>query len=802
MNLKLTCIVFILIGYSVSSSAQQLRISAFVKPAVKTDTVINATLRLYTLPDSSLQSTQVSNPAGNNFTVKPSQKYLLKVTAIGYESQSKLMVVADKSVSINFLLKKDIASLSEVVVKAKKPLITQEDDKTIVDATELANTSTNAYEVLEKTPGAIVDQDGNIYLNSATPATIYINGREMKMSAEDIAALLKSLPAGSISKIEILRTPSAKYDAGNSGGIVNVVLKKGIKIGTTGSINVRQDQGVYPTSSAGFTINRSNGGLSTYLSYQFTKRNSFEDIVSTRLTSNDTLLAQRSYTRYSPTNNYIGAGLDYAITKKFDLAYDVRLTANNNNSQATSKNDFSKTSTAQDLSQSETPISNKGNSLYLGNSLEAKYKIDSSGSEWASELNYSYSKSNNTQLYTNYYTLPAAPAEYGDGTVKSIANAVDLKSDLTLKLKYKFKLETGYKFNYSNNHNEAAFFTQKGASPRQANLYQTNTFNYTETINSAYLQVSKPFFGFTFKTGLRFESTNISGHQKVPNDTSFSIKRTDLFPYFYLKHDLFKIFSYPLTGNMIYRRSISRPGYDALNPSPKFVDQFLYDVGNTRLQPQFTTNYELNVSYNDFPVFAVGVNDTKNIFSRVTYPDKVSNITYRTYDNLGKNKEIYLRLFGATPNQNGKFFMYLGAQYNYVKYDGSYQNAPLQYKRGSWTFFTGQRFKATPTLNFNLNAWMYVNGFRAFNELKNMGQLNLSVTKMVYHKKISIILSGNDLLLTNKSVFHIQQGTLVGDGSRLQDSRRVGITIRYNFGIKPKDEKKQNEEQAPEGKEN
>jgi hypothetical protein len=96
---------------------------------------------------------------------------------------------------------------------------------------------------------------------------------------------------------------------------------------------------------------------------------------------------------------------------------------------------------------------------------------------------------------------------------------------------------------------------------------------------------------------------------------------------------------------------------------------------------------------------------------------------------------------------------------------------------------------------------MYINGFRAFNELKNMGQLNLSITQMVLHKKLSIILSGSDVLLTNKAVFHIQQGNLVGNGSRIQDSRRVGITLRYNFGIKPKEEKKQNYEQT-EGKDN
>src|SRR5215218_1559615 len=113
----------------------------------------------------------------------------------------------------------------------------QEDDKTIIDPENLASSSINAYEILEKTPGLFVDQDGNIYLNSTTPATVYINGREQKMSTADIATMLKSLPPNSIASIEIMRTPSSKYDASGSGGIVNVILKKGVRIGFTGSVN-------------------------------------------------------------------------------------------------------------------------------------------------------------------------------------------------------------------------------------------------------------------------------------------------------------------------------------------------------------------------------------------------------------------------------------------------------------------------------------------------------------------------------------------------------------------------------------
>ena len=765
--------------------------------SAKTDTLNNITLQVFQLPDSTLVGSKLFNGKPVSFAVKSHKDYLIRVSSTGFEKTGKQVSIGDKLLVVNIFLKRKISSLQNVVVVSKKPLLKQEDDKTIVDAEPLANTSTNAYEVLEKIPGAVMDQDGNIYLNSSTPATVYINGREMKMSTEDMASLLKSLPAGSISKIEILRTPSAKYDAANSGGIVNVILKKGIQIGTRGSINFRQDQGVYATSSAGFNFNSSRGNTNIYISYQYTNRRFFEDIRSDRLVNNDTLLLQSSSTRYAPVTHFTGGGVNFNLSKKFNLAYDFRLSSTVNNSFAISNNAINSVRTGQTILRSQSPISNMGPTLFSGNTISAKYTVDSSGSEWVNELSFNFSKNNNIQLYTNNYSLPLATADNGDGTVHNSSQNLGFNSDLTMKFINKSKLETGIKFNNSVNNDQAAYYIQKGNTPRQLNSYQTNTFDYKENISSAYLQFSQPIWGFTVKAGLRLENTSISGHQLVPYDTLFSIKRTDLFPYFYLKHDLFKIMGYPLTANAIFRRSISRPGYEALSPSPKFVDQFLYDVGNTKLQPQFTTNYELNVSYNEFPVLAIGVNETRDIFSRVTYQDQASGIAYRTYDNLGKNKELYARLFGALP-QDRKYFFYAGAQYNFLHFDGYYQGLPLQYKRGSWTFFTGHEYRFNGSLHFNLHGWMYVNGFRAFNELKTLGQLSLSVTKLAMAKKLSIILSGNDILLTNTPDFHIQQGTVVGNGHRVQDSRRIGVTLRYNFGIRPKEEKKQNFEQPVE----
>jgi hypothetical protein len=781
-NFSLTLLLVICIQFCIAQKTTTLTVN--VKNQ-KQDTAISATVQLFSWPDSVLVNTLVTSKNKAQFSVSQLSKYLIKISGVGYNDVERTINVTDKSLSTTILLSNNTKSLQTVVIQSKKPLIKQEDDKTIVDATVLANSSTNAYEVLEKTPGAIVDQDGNVYLSSMTPATVFINGREMKLSSADIASLLKSLPAGSVSKVEILRNPSAKYDAASSGGIVNIVLKKGVKLGSSGSVNIGHFQGRYSTQTAGVNINKSAGKINSYFSYQFTKRNNFEELNSSRKLKADTILSQKAYTIYPSLNNYFGGGIDVAFTKKFNIGYDLRISQNNGKSYASNESDIIKTNTQTQLSDNLSLINNKNNSLFLGNSISSKYKIDSLGSEWTAELSYNYYKTNNNQDYKNNFYLPALAPTLGDGKNTSNKNVFTAQTDLVYKIPKLFNIEVGLKTTISNSRNSANYFIDRNSLGKVVDTFQTNTFKYKETINAAYLQLAKTFWGFTLKPGLRLETTNISGRQIIPYDTSLSIKRTDVFPYVFLRHNLFKIFGMQLVGNAIYRRSIRRPYYEVLNPFPKFIDQYLFDVGNPNLKPQFTTNYEFNVMFDDFPVFALGVNETKDIFTNVTYQN--DSIAFRTYDNLGKNKEFYFRAVGGIP-PGGKYFFYMGAQHNLNEYNGFYANQPLNYKRGSWVFFMYHEYKPTKTLTIDVQGFMRTKGLQNFYELDNFGGLYISANKSILNKKGNLILSINDVFKTNQQLFTLNQANVSASGNRLNDTRRIGLTFRYNFGLsKPKE---------------
>ncbi len=122
--------------------------------------------------------------------------YFINIRYMGFLPLEENIVIRPDQRQFEFQMREDAIALGEVTVTARRPLIRQEDDKMIIDPELLVNISTNTLEILEKTSGLFVDQDGGIFLSSATPAAIYINGREQKMSSQDINTILRSLPTG------------------------------------------------------------------------------------------------------------------------------------------------------------------------------------------------------------------------------------------------------------------------------------------------------------------------------------------------------------------------------------------------------------------------------------------------------------------------------------------------------------------------------------------------------------------------------------------------------------------------------
>lgn len=774
--------------FMINAGAQTIPVTIKVISSKK-EPVGYASVTLSSRADTALSQTIVADSNGLvKFNPLKAGQYIVQVSSVNYQALEKGIIVSTGKNSFSFTLEPVGKTLDAVVVTAKKPLMRQEDDKTIVEPENLAAISTNGYEILEKTPGLFVDQDGNIYINSLTPASVQINGRDMKMSTQDIATLLKNLPPNSIAKIEIVRTPSAKYDASGTGGVVNVVLRKGVKLGMTGSVSAGMQQGTYGNQFLGFNLNNHTDKKSYSFNMSVGNRNSFERINTSRNFAPDSLLSQDALTKYPGHTAYSAFSATWELSDKWELTYDADMNYNNYHNSSENKNQISKISTGQLITNSLNTVNNDGHSLSVGSGFESKYKIDTSGSEWTNDTYFTHNESNSDQEFASNYLMPVLPSSGGDGNGNSHRNYFTGRSDLKLKLRNKLTVETGIQSTLNVFRNETEYFKEaSGIRTKDGN--RTNTFRFSQNINSFYLQGSKTLGkDFIAKFGTRLENTNMEGHQIIPGDTTFSIHRTDLFPYVYLSKPLMKIAGYELRAYLVYRRTIRRPSYDQLNPFRKYVDEFLTETGNPSLRPQFTNNYEFNVSVDQTPVFAVGVNDSKDIFNNVVYQSDTSRSqALRTYDNTGRNKEWYLRGLGALP-PGKKYFFVLGAQYNHNTYEGLYEGKPLSFSRGTWTLFTFHSLKLDKKSSINMHGFIRFKGQQGFYELSSFGALNLSVNRKFIREKLIVTMSVNDMFYSNKNNFTIKQGSVDAYGYRLADTRRFGINFRYNFGIRKKEE--------------
>lgn len=228
--------------------------------------------------------------------------------------------------------------LTEVTVTARRPLIVQEIDKAVVDVKNfVSGAALNTIELLARIPGVTVNDNGEISLNGRGGALVLIDGRSTYMSAQDLVAYLKSIPAGNLDKIELIDNPSARYDASGN-AIINIRLRKNRAAGLTGNVNSGLSQGKYFRSNNSINLNYNrkklnvfaNVGVSTGDEYNteiFDRKyfDVYDHLTSSVLLHNNTLNKNKNVNIYS--------GLDYAVSNNTSLGASIGYNAGKRNQQ-------------------------------------------------------------------------------------------------------------------------------------------------------------------------------------------------------------------------------------------------------------------------------------------------------------------------------------------------------------------------------------------------------------------------------------------------------------------------------------
>jgi iron complex outermembrane recepter protein len=754
--------------------------------------------------DSSLVKVAVSSKDGKyEFENIAEGNYVVAATSVGYEKKTGEVFNVTSSanpVELGVLHMTATAKrLGDVTVTAKKPFIETKIDKTIVnvDASPTSAGGT-ALEVLEKSPGITVDNDGNISLRGKAGVIIMMDGKPTYLSAADLASLLKGMPASALDQIEIMTNPSARYDASGNSGIINIKTKKGRAGGFNGSIMIGGTTGLFkfqntfyvlPRSQNSFTFNYRKNKLNFFGNYNPNFNRSKGGLTINRkfIDDNDNITGYSDVLtkfRFGNNNHTLKLGLDYFADAKNTYGVVVSGFMFNGHPTPVTVTTISDEN-HQLLSSMVSLTENKIHFKNFSSNFNYRHLFDTSGRELTLDLDYiAYDNTSNMLLTTDFYNSmgqQTANTLLLKGHLPSDINIYSLKSDYTYPFKKGGRLEAGIKSSSVKNDNLVDY--KRMITDKWVEDARSNHFLYDENINAAYVNINTQIKKWSLQGGLRLENTNTKGFQ-VTNDSTFKRNFTNLFPSVFVSYALNKENSLTLS----YSRRISRPNYQDLNPFTYFLDSLSYRQGNPFLLPQFTHNIELTHSFKGKLTTTLNYNNTTDVIAQILKQNPQDRIVFLTVDNVARFTNMGISITAQVPVTkwwNSNVFTNI---YN-NHYKGIYNTDPIDIAYTSFMVNITNTFIIKQGFNLELSGFYRAKGVDQLNISQPMYQMSLGGQKNIMKGKGTVRLNVRDPFAWQQYRGITQYSTIDVKIRNRFDARQVTATFTYRFG--------KNNQQAP-----
>ncbi|MCP9752890.1 outer membrane beta-barrel protein [Ferruginibacter sp. HRS2-29] len=679
------------------------------------------------------------------------------------------------------------STLANVVVNSQKRAIERKADKTVINVDAfISSTGSNALEVLERSPGVQVDNNDAISLKGKQGVVIYIDDKPSYLSGTDLANYLKSLPASSLDKIEIMTTPPARYDAAGNAGVINIKTKKGKTKGFNGNYNASHRQGVYGDIRSSLNFNYRNKKFNFFTNASFSSGQNFSDLDIARRYRNHageqvSSFAQNTYNKRWYKSTVLKLGMDYTLNKRSTIGFVLSGMQRPSTEKRDNTGFFYNAANATDsmiLADNFERESFKNKSANLNYRLQ----IDSSGRELSMDADYIRYDMGADQLFKNASVTAGNVQKYRDelsGMLPSFINIYSYKFDYTHPLQKGLKMETGIKTSYTSTDNDAKYFVTEG-NVTSPDYDKTNHFIYKENINAAYVNFSKELKRVSLQAGLRAEQTISKGYQAgniQKPDSSFKKNYTNLFP------TLFASFKLDSNGNhslnFSYSRRLDRPYYADLNPFVSPLDKFTYYAGNPFLKPQFTHHFELTHTF-------------KNNFNTSFFYDHVKDEMNETIElsgntfisrtgNIGKKVIAGFTIDGTI--KVAKWYNILPyVEYNFRRTLSRLYTETIDNQGSVWVFNCNNQFNFTKGWSAELFFFYRTKMLNGQFRQGEMGLINGGVKKKILKDKASVRVFVQDFFYSrvNKGDINNLKG---GEGNyhNVGDSRAIIIGFAYSF---------------------
>ncbi len=594
--------------------------------------------------------------------------FKLKITAIGYKTHeqkiafemnmnaakngdySSMLNAVDKDLG-NIKLDIDAQQLQNVTVTASKPMLTMGIDRKIFNVEKnLTSVGGTAVDVMKNVPSVNVDIDGNVSLRNAAPQ-IFVDGRPTTLTLEQI-------PADDIASVEIITNPSAKFDASGGGaGILNIVLKKNRKAGYNGNLRASVDYRGRPGFGGDFNIKQSK--VNFFAAGMLGVRKSISTVTSKRTDFLNSGIANLSQDN-APVNNGVFAfgrlGMDYLIDNRNTLTIGGNIMHGHfvTDDQINIYRDTVGVNIVRD--RGSRTSKNVGNFNNVGSTLSFKHNFARAGKEWTADLNYNYSKNDNTGDYnTQYFYInnnPKTPAYVEQAKGGGTSGFFTVQTDYANPFNSKMKIEGGIRAAFRNFTSFNDNYIQ--VSPGQYILMSglSNNYKFDDAVYAGYATFSHQLKKINYQLGLRAESSAYTGDLITKTQHFKTNYPLSLFPSAFV--------TYKLTDKqdlqLNYSRKINRPNFFQLIPFIDYSDSLNLSVGNPKLTPEFTNLLEISYANqystgNTFLATAY-MRNTNDMITRFQYKDanpnpaKLDSVIISTYANANRSYTVGLELTG------------------------------------------------------------------------------------------------------------------------------------------------------------
>jgi outer membrane receptor protein involved in Fe transport len=752
--------------------------------------VMFANVVLYSAIDSSLIKVETTNENGA-FTISnlSNGNYFLEVSYVGMEDYlaDKLVIQDGNAIELPQIVM--IASgieLETATVTARRAIVEVKADRTVFNVQGTINsTGDNGLDLLRKAPGVQLDNNDNITVLSRTGVLIYVDGKRLPLTGDDLSNYLRNLSSDQIDKIDIITNPGAKYEAQGNAGIIDIRLKKNENFGTNGSLSSTITKATNWSSNIGGNLNYRNGKLNTYGQVRLFDNNRFQTYFFDDAQNGTRII--NDLTESTDENGFnFRWGTDFFVSENQTLGFIVSGNWRDQNSLGNSDNRISSLSTP-DVVDSILIADTNSESKFNSQSVNINYVYRIQDATLNVDLDYGRYRTEAENIQPNKYFTPDTLTLLSQiNTVINTPVDIDI---LTFKVDYETnflngKLGLGTKLSKVATDNTFLFFdVPETERIRQDN--KSNLFFYDEKVYAGYLSYARQLNQkWSLTSGLRLEQTDADGDLQT---FDISLQEPPV------ENDYLSIFpsagiSYTMTPSHVfslnYSRRINRPDYNVLNPFRNQLNEISFSRGNPFLRPEIVNNIEWSYLYAYRYNLKLAYSRTTDQITRLIGPDDSDpRARFINWDNLAEQIVYSVNL--SAPVQFNNFWS------GYFNLSGSYINNQADYGDGvvvdlqawSYNIFQQQTFTLPAGYTAELSGWFSGPGiWGGVFKYDTSWALNLGLQKKFFDDQLSVKLSAQDIFLQAFWSGSAEFDGLISRGEGQWDSRRFAVNLNYNFG--------------------